>query len=216
MRSRSFLFLSLAVAAATGCAAGTVEVPENGFTSLNPPLGPNRGGALSTRSTHPWTIHLFNELLAEVGLSTRVENPYEQMTKGDLVRAAAAEGADLFAQGAAITLSCAKMDGARYKGGDANLNCGLCMPCLVRRGSFIAAGVVDKTEYLIDHLKASARDELIQRRGKEVAAVKTALAHGIDDVDLLSQGPFPDSFDIETGLETCTRGLAELAAVSLP
>lgn len=42
-RSRSILFIALAVALADAAGAQSVEVPENGFTSLNPPLAANRG-----------------------------------------------------------------------------------------------------------------------------------------------------------------------------
>ena len=51
-RSRSLLFLAfgLAVASRDGL---PLWIPENGFTSLNPPLGPERRGSLSTRTTHP-------------------------------------------------------------------------------------------------------------------------------------------------------------------
>jgi 7-cyano-7-deazaguanine synthase in queuosine biosynthesis len=215
-RSRSFLFLALASATADACGASTLEVPENGFTSLNPPLGANRGGALSTRSTHPWTLFLFGELLSGLGLPLAVTSPYQEMTKGELVKAAAEAGVPSFAEGAASTLSCAKLDGYRYKGGNANHNCGLCMPCVVRRASFIAAGVDDETPYLVNHLPVASKKRLIDRRTEELDALRAAMARGIDDVDILSQGPFPDEFDLDSGLGVCQRALKELEAVPLP
>jgi hypothetical protein len=64
-RSRSLLFMALAVALAVALAAARgaaiVEVPENGYTSLNPPLGPERGG--SSRSGPPGAAPLLRAAL---------------------------------------------------------------------------------------------------------------------------------------------------------
>jgi len=215
-RSRSFLFLSLAVAAADAVGATRVEVPENGFTSLNPPLASNRGGALSTRSTHPTTIHRFNGLLEGLGIVARIGDPFSDLTKGEFLARAAAVAGDAFPQGAAETLSCGKLDGARYRGGDANKHCGLCFPCIVRRGAFLGAGVPDRTAYLIDQLHGDAREKLLANRADDVAAVQWAVEHGIDDVALLAAGPYPPGFDFDAALDLCDRGLAELASVPLP
>ena len=52
--------------AATGLAPPfSLAVPENGLIALNVPLDPLRLGALSTRTTHPFYIARWNELLAE-------------------------------------------------------------------------------------------------------------------------------------------------------
>ena len=55
-RTRSLLFMAMATALASGHRATAILVPENGFTSINPPLEPSRGGPLTTRSTHPWNF----------------------------------------------------------------------------------------------------------------------------------------------------------------
>jgi hypothetical protein len=118
----------------------------------NPPLGPERGGAYTTRSTHPVTIGRFNGILGQLGLAIHVENPRAWRTKGELVTAALAmTPADLSA-GAALTMSCAKLNGNFYPGGDPNGQCGLCVACVTRRGSLIAAGIPDRTEYLLNRL----------------------------------------------------------------
>lgn len=215
-RSRSLLFLSLAVAAADAVGSMAVEVPENGFTSLNPPLAANRGGALSTRSTHPTTLYRFNTLLEQLGLPVRVTDPYSALTKGEFLARAAAAADDAFPQGAAKSLSCGKLDGARYKNGNGNEHCGLCFPCIVRRAAFIAAGVTDQTVYLSERLGGAARQKLIANRSDDVSAVRWAVEHGIDDVALLAAGPYPPEFDFDAALDLCERGLAELAAVPLP
>jgi hypothetical protein len=215
-RSRSLLFLALAVAAADAAGATRVEVPENGFTSLNPPLASNRGGALSTRSTHPTTLHRFSGLLQGLGIVARVTDPFSDLTKGEFLSRAGAVAGDAFPQGAAETLSCGKLDGARYRGGDANKHCGLCLPCIVRRGAFLAAGVPDETMYLHERLRGEARKKLLANRSDDVTAVRWAVEHGIDDVALLAAGPYPPGYDLDSALNLCERGLAELAAVPLP
>jgi len=212
-RSRAFLFMALAVAAADARGAVIVEVPENGFTSLNPPLGPDRGGALSTRSTHPWTIEQMNWLLDKLGLTPRVRNAYMWMTKGELVAAAGRVGLPSFASVAAETLSCGKLDGRIYRGGNPNHHCGLCVPCLVRRGAFVAAGIHDATPYLCEYLTGKPLQKLLARRQDDVSAVQLALEYGIDDVRILALGPFPQPFGLDAATDLCARGLEELRPV---
>lgn len=210
-RSRSALFIALAVALAAARGARVVEVPENGFTSLNPPLGPERGGAFTTRSTHPVTINRFNRLLERLGLDARVENPHAWRTKGELVSAAAAVAPGDIAAGAALTLSCAKLNGNYYKGGDPNGQCGLCVACVTRRGSLIAAGVDDRTEYLFDRLTGGSRDDLLRHRSADREAILMAIEAPIDDVDLMAIGPYPEDFNLDEAVELCRRGFEELA-----
>jgi 7-cyano-7-deazaguanine synthase in queuosine biosynthesis len=209
-RSRSLLFLALGVAVADASRASIVEVPENGFTSLNLPLSADRGGALSTRSTHPTTLHRFNQLLSELGIRTRVVDPYAALTKGEFLAQAAARADHSFAHGAAETLSCGKLDGARYTGGNANYHCGLCMPCIVRRGAFIRAAIPDETMYLSELLGGDARQRLLSNRSGDVTAIKWAVGHGVDDVSILGAGPYPPGFDLDVAHDLCERGLAEL------
>jgi hypothetical protein len=76
-RGRSFLFFAAGVFAGTGLDGGfTLNVPENGLIALNVPLDPLRLGALSTRTTHPFYMARWNELLNNLGIPGRVENPY--------------------------------------------------------------------------------------------------------------------------------------------
>lgn len=214
-RSRSLLFMALAVALAAARGAAIVEVPENGYTSLNPPLGPERGGALSTRSTHPWTIARFNRLLEALGIDVRVRNPHEDLTKGELVRLAVAASPGDFGVGAAKTLSCAKLNGHWYKGGNPNYHCGLCVACIVRRASLIVGGVPDQTSYLFETLVGDAQADIVRHRGRDIDAVRLAIVTGLDDIDLMALGPFPDDFDLDAGLALCRRALEEIARVPL-
>jgi hypothetical protein len=215
-RSRSLLFAALGIATATGRGAQQLHVPENGWTSLNPPLRANRGGWLSTRSTHPQTFALLGELLDRLGLAIDVTNPYDWLTKGELVQAAAQPGGPDFPTGVAGTLSCAKLDGRLYAGGHPGLNCGLCVACLVRRAAIRAAGIPDRTEYLMDRLTGPPRKLLLERRQPDFTAVRVAVAAGVDESALLAAASLPLNFDVDRALELWQRGLEELADVDLP
>lgn len=218
-RTRSFLFMALGIATASARGATIMEVAENGFTSLNPPLGPERGGPLSTRSTHPMTISRMNDLAASVGIEIPVVNPHLWRTKGELVREASTHLAN-FEDGVALTLSCAKLDGWYYKGGNANKHCGLCYACIVRRGAIAVSGVQDLTDYLAVTLAEPVRRKLAGQRGSDTAAVRMRLEDGIDQIDILGLGPFPADFDLDANIgravELCGRALDEIRRVPLP
>src|SRR4029077_3996326 len=80
-RSRSILFIAYGILGATlleKYQAGervTLFLPENGFISLNIPLTPLRIGSLSTRTTHPFYLRHFQELLNLAGFRVDIENP---------------------------------------------------------------------------------------------------------------------------------------------
>jgi hypothetical protein len=216
-RSRSFLFVALAAAVAAAMRAPTIEVPENGYTSLNPALGPERGGALTTRSTHPLTLGRLNALLDQLGLPTQIVDPHARLTKGELLKRAASVGhhRDAFLDGAAVTLSCGKLDGGRYKGGNPNHHCGLCYPCIVRRAAFAATGLEDRTPYLSDTLTGDALLRLRRNRNDDIRAVIRATEQAFDDVQIMAAGPFPVNFDLDAAVELCERGLEELRSVGV-
>lgn len=212
-KTRSLLFISMAVALATAVGAERVLVPENGFTSINPPLEPSRGGVLTTRSTHPWTFHSVRGLLDALGLQqVTVANPHADLTKGELVRmalsGATAEVRDL----AHDTVSCAKMNAGRPRGGDPNLQCGLCIACLVRRAAFIAADVPDRTRYAALG-SADLAEHTRQVRRHDVDAWRMATTGGIAEHRILGSGLWPPGTDLDAVLDLCTRGLEELARV---
>lgn len=85
-RSRSFLFSALGICASTGLQnVKELYVPENGFISLNVPLDLLRLGASSTRTTHPYYIARWNELLSLLDIKMIISNPYWNKTKGEMV-----------------------------------------------------------------------------------------------------------------------------------
>ncbi len=156
-RGRSFLFFALGVLAGTGLGTDFVlRVPENGLIALNVPLDPLRLGSNSTRTTHPYYIARWNDLLGHLGMSGRIENPYWDKTKGEM--AAACANPTLLKALAPHALSCAHAANARHLGikGRGIEQCGYCLPCLIRRAALDAAWGRgnDATPYTLPDLRA--------------------------------------------------------------
>lgn len=143
MRTRSFNFLAMGVLMAAallrpGVERTTLFVPENGLIALNPPLTRRRIGALSTRTTHPYYLHLIGEVLDQVGLPISLMNPYAHKTKGEMM--AECRDQARLATIANGTVSCGKWKRTGEQ-------CGRCVPCLIRRAAFHRAGMDDATPY---------------------------------------------------------------------
>ena len=142
-RSRSLMFLSIAlvVASYAGC---RMVVPENGSVSLNYPLSRSRRASCSTRTTHPLFLKMFKAIISVIGLTVDVDNPYEKMTKGEMVRACADK--DYLLSVVPVSNSCGKRSKHQYSYDDRNAtHCGRCMPCMYRKAALI--GEHDTTSY---------------------------------------------------------------------
>lgn len=144
-RSRSFLFLSVALAVASQIGGKIpVYIPENGFIGLNLPLTPSRRGSCSTRTTHVYFINALNNLLQMLKIPHRVENFFAYKTKGEIVQSVKMTKA--FKKGAGKTISCSHPMRADKGIKGRPRNCGYCYPCLIRRASL--NGVDISEEYL--------------------------------------------------------------------
>lgn len=214
-RSRAFMFLSLGVAVATSIGAKSLIVPEDGYTGINLPLRPNRGGALSTRSTHPETFRRVAEVLTGLNIDVTISNPFEWMTKGEAMESVR----DIcppagWEATAAATLSCSKL-GGNWFAGSPNLNCGLCVPCMVRRATFVKANVDDNTQYLFQAISGTHLSDLVDARRGDIEAVRYAIEAGVD-VDAIDSGTWPPDYDLDRVESLVQRGLDELALLELP
>jgi hypothetical protein len=155
-RARSILFLAYGVFMATTLLdhqSGNVialYVCENGLIALNPPLTDERLGSLSTRTTHPVVFSLLQEVLDAGDFRVRIENPYRFKTKGEMMRECADQS--LLKSWGFQTTSCGRYKKYGYK------HCGRCVPCLVRRAAFAAAGQPDGTFYVYDDLSIDDKD----------------------------------------------------------
>lgn len=154
-RGRSIVFFAFALLASAVVPKtkdGTVDifVPENGFISLNVPLNPGRFGSFSTKTTHPIFLQGIQAIWDTVGIPAKLKTPYQFLTKGELLASCADQ--QLLQKLIGESTSCGRFGYYGYT------HCGRCVPCLVRRASFIKAGIVDSTPlYRFDDLKVSGR-----------------------------------------------------------
>lgn len=142
-RSRSFVFIALAniVASYAKC---DVVIPENGSVSLNFPLSHSRRAACSTRTTHPIFLAQLQNLLVKLGLSTKVYNPYEFKTKGEMVMDCA--NRDMLLRTLHLSNSCGKRNMHQHMFDDSQAtHCAHCMPCMYRKAATV--GIKDLTSY---------------------------------------------------------------------
>ena len=159
-RARSMVFFAFAALAASAIPSTQDEpveivVPENGFISLNVPLGPGRLGSLSTKTTHPVYMAGIQALWDAVGIHARLSLPYLGMTKGELLLNCAdpTQLARLIGE----STSCGKYQ--RHL-----MHCGECVPCMVRRAAFLKAKLNDTTA------KGYSCDRLALSESKDVGA----------------------------------------------
>lgn len=205
-RSRSLLFLALGLAVAER-ASSTLWIPENGFASLNPPLGPDRRGSLSTRTTHPRFLRDLSELVIAAGGHGALENPYERATKGEMFQVLASEiGVTAASSYLSATNSCSHTDG-RYSGAPSGSACGVCFGCLVRRAAFAASGVPDATTYLSDD--TTGRFDTFVRGKSIVEPMQDFVRRGVHPRDVMAMS-LPDGYAAQDALALCMRGVAEL------
>ncbi|ASN19933.1 hypothetical protein [Arthrobacter sp. YN] len=205
-RSRSLLFLALGLAVAEQ-SGGPLWIPENGFASLNPPLGPERRGALSTRTTQPWFLWRVSSLLADMEGHGSIINPFEHMTKGEMFRRVEGIlGADDASEYLSTTNSCSHTD-QQYVGVSSGTHCGVCFGCIVRRASFNASGVADKTWYLSNESSEKILDYVEKK--SIMTALRDFVELGVDEAVIMAM-PLPPGYLTRTALELSQKGTGEL------
>lgn len=144
-RSRSLMFFAHAIAVASGMNHHVdLYIPENGVISLNIPLTVMRLGSLSTRTTHPYFMGLLQELINALGLDITLINPFQFMTKGEMMKTCS--DISFLNNHYHLTMSCSHPDQGRWSGQKVG-HCGECLPCTIRKASIKAANLVDKSFY---------------------------------------------------------------------
>src|SRR5258708_26654692 len=120
-----------------------------------------------------------------------------------LARSSGQRGIEEFA---AATISCGNW---KRK----NKQCGRCWPCMIRRASFLRAGINDLTDYQSPRLKDALAHEDLR---DDVIAVHTALIRRYErDLKswVLKSGPLPQDEDERLALfAVVERGMDELEA----
>lgn len=138
-RGRSLLFLcaGISIAGILGKEI-PVYIPENGFIGLNIPLTNSRKGTCSTRTTHPYFLNGFQNILKSVGIMNPVINFFAYSTKREIVNVV--RDTKAFNDHYKDTISCSHPCLARYNKKGYNeypINCGYCYPCLIRKSSLL-------------------------------------------------------------------------------
>lgn len=164
-RARSIVFFAFAALAASAISASKkrpvdIVVPENGFISLNVPLGPGRLGSLSTRTTHPVYMSGIQTIWDAVDIPARLSFPYRDRTKGELLLKCADR--TQLAKLIAHSISCGKYQRHNLT------HCGECFPCLVRRAAFLKSKLRDTTN------KGYLREKLAHAESRDVGAAASA------------------------------------------
>ncbi|MCZ2223303.1 MAG: hypothetical protein LC122_06700 [Chitinophagales bacterium] len=205
-RTRSFMFFMHAIILAS-CINKEVDlyIPENGLISLNIPLTNSRLGSSSTRTTHPYYLKLFQELLVKLGIQVTLKNPYQFSTKGEMLLNC--EKPDFIKKHYQETMSCSHPDQVRWiKGSVEPKHCGTCLPCTIRRASILKGCDSDFTQYRdVDYINRKAKIEL---RSYKI---------GLLDYFSSAENPFTIQMsgkideDLESYTDLYKRGMVELA-----
>lgn len=213
MRSRSILFIALGLAVADVCGENVpLYIPENGLISLNVPLTGARDGSASTRTTHPYFISMFRDLLSSLNIKHPLILPYRFMTKGEMLRQV--DNQQLLARTVPLSISCAHPEAERWQGGDSNQHCGYCFPCIIRQAASYAATLGDGP-MSVDIINFPP--DYNAKKGHDLRAVKIALARLRNRpqnrvvFDVLDCGPIPPE-ELQRYVDVYRRGMEEVRA----
>ncbi len=216
-RGRSFLFFALAALAASGFDRDkTVYVPENGLISLNVPLDPLRIGAWSTRTTHPFYMARWADLLRLLDMAITWQNPYRFLTKGEMLSECA--NTPFLERHLTETISCSSFTKARWKKLP-HQHCGYCMPCLIRHCAIMHAFGNDPTPYTLGNLGTrplnSNKAEGQDIRSFQLMSQRLAQHPELARFLIWKSGPMSDYSDQEIAKYEAVfvRGIAEVGAI---
>ncbi|MCE5331748.1 MAG: 7-cyano-7-deazaguanine synthase [Bacteroidales bacterium] len=204
-RTRSFMFFAHAIILGSAINSDiTLYIPENGLISLNIPLTNTRLGSSSTRTTHPYYMGLFQQLLNSIGIKVKLYNPYQFKTKGQMI--VECKDADFIRLNVSETMSCSHPDLGRYSGDAEPSHCGNCLPCLIRRASIEHAYGVDKSFYRDkDFIDESASENLRSFK----LGINDYINRKIDSkLKIQISGPLTDNLD--SYCDVYERGINEL------
>lgn len=209
-RTRSLLFLSLGLAVASMNQV-PLWIPENGFASLNPPMGADQFGSISTKTTHPWFLNEIEQILTALGAQGTIINPFSAMTKGEMFRwvgdTLGNPDASAFLS---ATDSCGFTNKRFWKVGRSQ-HCGTCFGCLLRRASFKAAGIADTSSYAIDSPPTQRAADVLQGNSL-LPSIQAYVARGVRIPDIAAMR-LPANLSPSEALDLCARASAELKSL---
>lgn len=213
-RARSFLFLCLGLIVANTL-NNEIEfiIPENGLISLNVPLTGTRLSSHSTRTTHPYYLSTFKKVILELGIENNITNPYQWTTKGEMMKQCTNQ--KLLKRLNSETLSCSHSENSRYSGLKPGIQCGYCVPCIIRQAAEMEGGIFG-TDYVYDIKQNTPSQKLVS--GSDMRAFKLSLKHLENRprrsimFDILSSGPLPfeNKRDLDEYINVYIRGMDEV------
>lgn len=149
-RTRMFLYASIAASIAATGNLTELSIFENGVTSLNFPRRQDLLNARATRTTHPKTIALLEDVFSAVSTKKfHIRTPFFWKTKADVVSLLQSDG------GAELIPSAVSCSRTFLSIGSAT-HCGECSQCVDRRFASYAAGVEeidDSVPYATDFIR---------------------------------------------------------------
>jgi len=179
-RSRPFFFLCLAAATAVRAAAERVWMSENGALALSLPIRADTHGPSMARQAHSFMLHGFTEVLAALKPRGRpspvFDNPFAKQTKGEACQELKAAGplagramsCEYTGRQRALFLRWLKDHPERVEEFGSGPQCGLCIPCLVRRAALRQAAIDDPAAtYFADAPRLVRR---VAKRGGAIVA----------------------------------------------
>jgi 7-cyano-7-deazaguanine synthase in queuosine biosynthesis len=216
-RSRSFLFIAFGIFAISGMKnISTLQVPENGLIALNVPLDDLRNGAFSTRTTHPFYLDLWNQILMGLNFDVFVQNPYWNRTKGEM--ADECLNKEFLLKVIPESISCSSLQKARWDKRPPQ-HCGYCVPCIIRRAAMQKAfsTEADVTPYSATNvpeiIASHATGQGTQLRSFELAIKRIKEQPRLAKLLIHKSGKLPkDEKTLRELSEVYCRGLLEVDA----
>ncbi len=210
-RTRSLLFLALGLAVASVNQV-PLWIPENGFASLNPAMGADQFGSISTKTTHPWFLSELDELLSGIGAQGSIENPFMHQTKGEMFAWVADQvGKREAAKFLSGTDSCG-FTNKRFWRIPKDHHCGTCFGCLMRRASFASAKLNDHSTYAIDNPPSQRAVEVLNSASL-LPSIRGFVARGIGVSDIAAMR-LPSGYTPGMARDLCERGTSELGLLT--
>lgn len=210
-RTRSLLFLALGLAVAS-INQVPLWIPENGFASLNPAMGADQLGSLSTKTTHPWFLTELDQMLTSINAQGTIENPFMHQTKGEMFAWVADQVGKQKAAGfLSVTDSCG-FTNKRFWRIPKDHHCGTCFGCLMRRASFTAAKLTDHSTYAVDN-PPNPRAAEVLNSASLLPSIRGFVARGIRVADVAAMR-LPAGYTPGMARDLCERGTAELSVLT--
>ncbi len=156
-----------------------------------------------------------NTILSNLGLTNQIENPYRFKTKGEMMLEC--QDVEFLQQHYSATVSCSHPENSRYAGLRPGLNCGYCVPCIIRQAAENKAGHI-KTEYATEDIRSNP-PATKSRKGSDYRSFRLALTR-LDNIpsqqsralQIIRSGPLPYSSldELNEYISMYYRGMAEV------